>query len=117
MATHELMTLDEASDYLRLKRDTLLVQVRQNQVPYRRIGKKIVFHRQTLRLWVIEGLKGPEQFVRPIRRMAEQFRRRLALVSPPVLGSPEKPLTPLEKRMIARSRRAVRSGRIVPFPV
>ena len=111
----ELMTLDETSEFLHLKRQTLLIQVRRNLIPYVRVGKKILFHAQALRLWVLESLQGPAFFVAPIRRYAARSRRRLAEGNPAPLGSAANPLTAREKRSLAKSEDDVRKGRLVPL--
>jgi excisionase family DNA binding protein len=50
----EILTLDEAAAFLKVKKRTLYDQVQRRAIPHLRAGKFIRFSRQTLLVWMAE---------------------------------------------------------------
>ena len=50
--TPETLTVREVAAFLRVDRKTVYTAVARNQIPFRRIGRKIRFHRAALALWL-----------------------------------------------------------------
>lgn len=48
----ETLTVREVAAFLRVDRKTVYTAVARNQIPFRRIGRKIRFHRAALALWL-----------------------------------------------------------------
>jgi len=51
----ELMSLEEAADYLRLSPNTLREKVRLRQIPFYKIGGSIRFRRSKIDKWIDRG--------------------------------------------------------------
>jgi excisionase family DNA binding protein len=50
--TCETMTADEVAAFLGVDRKTVYTAANQNQIPHRRLGKRILFSRAALALWL-----------------------------------------------------------------
>lgn len=52
----ENITMDarEAAAYLKIHYETLLKHSRRNQIPYHRIGRKLLFRKDSLDQWILE---------------------------------------------------------------
>jgi len=50
--TPETLTVREVAAFLRVDRKTVYTAVSRNQIPFRRVGRKIRFHRAALALWL-----------------------------------------------------------------
>ena len=48
----DTLTVDEVAAFLRVDRKTVYAAVARNQIPHRRIGQRIRFHREALALWL-----------------------------------------------------------------
>lgn len=59
----DVMTLDEAAEYLRVHPRTLRMKASQGKIPGAKIGRVWRFHRQQLESWLLQGgaLSTPEQ--------------------------------------------------------
>lgn len=102
----ELMTVDEVAHYLRMPVSTIRAKVRKKAIPFTRIGRKILFPRAGLRLWIVQCTAGPAEIVRLWKSMELQG------ISEEL---PKASLTPREKDQIRRSRKAILSGNLVPL--
>jgi excisionase family DNA binding protein len=51
----ELLTIDEAAEYMRLAKQTLYDYVHKKRVPYYKAGKKLLFRVTELDKWLIYG--------------------------------------------------------------
>lgn len=50
----EVLTADEVAAFLRCDRKTVYLAVGRNAIPYRRLGKRILFSRTALMAWLAE---------------------------------------------------------------
>jgi len=58
----DILTLDEAAEYLRVHPRTLRVKASEGQIPGAKIGRVWRFHRQQLESWLLQGgALGPEE--------------------------------------------------------
>lgn len=64
------MTLEEASEYLKLSKVTMYRLVTDKKIPVSRVGKKYLFVRERIDEWVIKREVGalPQKGVRKVRR-------------------------------------------------
>lgn len=53
--SEEILDIQEAADFLKLKVHTLYGYTSQKQIPFIKRGKKLYFERAKLELWLIEG--------------------------------------------------------------
>jgi len=51
----DVMTLDEAAQYLRVHPRTLRMKASEGKIPAAKIGRVWRFHRQQLESWLLEG--------------------------------------------------------------
>lgn len=51
----DILTLDEAAEYLRVHPRTLRVKASEGQIPGAKIGRVWRFHRQQLESWLLQG--------------------------------------------------------------
>jgi len=51
----DIMTLDEAAEYLRVHPRTLRMKASQGKIPGAKIGRVWRFHRQQLERWLLQG--------------------------------------------------------------
>ncbi|MFD1851402.1 helix-turn-helix domain-containing protein [Oceanobacillus bengalensis] len=51
------MTVKEVADYIGLHTDTIYDLVRENKIPHFRIGRKILFTKETIDNWVLEQVR------------------------------------------------------------
>lgn len=103
----QVMTVDELSRYIRLKKSTIQAKVRRGEIPHARIGKLSVFLRNVIDLWLLFMTEGHGM---------DQIRARiLGRGKWPALGSPEFPLSRRERELLAASEQDVREGQVLPF--
>jgi excisionase family DNA binding protein len=57
----EVMTADEVAEMLRLDRKTVYDYAGRGEIPCRRIGKRILFSREALALWLAPCSKGSSE--------------------------------------------------------
>lgn len=58
----DILTLDEAAQYLRVHPRTLRVKASEGKIPGAKIGRVWRFHRQQLESWLLQGgALGPEE--------------------------------------------------------
>ncbi|OGS05033.1 MAG: hypothetical protein A3G41_01135 [Elusimicrobia bacterium RIFCSPLOWO2_12_FULL_59_9] len=103
---HEMLTVKEVADFLRMPASTVLAKVRQKAIPFLRISKKILFPRSSLRLWILQNTSGPPNTLR-------LWRQTQLLEASRVL--PRAALTAEERKQIAQSRKAIQKDRLAPF--
>jgi excisionase family DNA binding protein len=48
----DILTVEEAAEYLRIKRSTVYKWVRQGKIPFHRVGASIRFSRRILLEWI-----------------------------------------------------------------
>ena len=51
----DILTLDEAAEYLRVHPRTLRVKASEGQIPGAKVGRVWRFHRQQLESWLLQG--------------------------------------------------------------
>lgn len=51
----DIMTLDEAAEYLRVHPRTLRMKASEGKIPGAKIGRVWRFHRQQLESWLLQG--------------------------------------------------------------
>lgn len=56
--TKVTMTVKEVADYLGISRGTVYSRVKANEIPYVKLGGKILFHRETVDNWLAQLSKG-----------------------------------------------------------
>jgi len=56
----EFLNLDEAAEFLRLSKSFLYKNTSQKTIPFRKIGKKLLFERSELQAWADAGRVSPE---------------------------------------------------------
>lgn len=102
-----VMNDEQAAAYLHVRPSTLRTMVRNNLVPYTRLGERlVVFMREVLDLWLIMGTNGPE--ARQLKELAIRLRRPH--------GAPTGvPLSSAEEAMLASSRKDIKEGRTFPL--
>ncbi|TIW38263.1 MAG: helix-turn-helix domain-containing protein, partial [Mesorhizobium sp.] len=61
----DLLTIPEASDYLRLGERKLYELVAKNRIPCSKVTGKWLFPRNELDRWVLSGLSHPEGLIPP----------------------------------------------------
>jgi excisionase family DNA binding protein len=54
-----VLSVSELAEYLGVSTDSLYTMVRENQIPYVRIRRRILFHRESINSWI--QAKNPEQ--------------------------------------------------------
>lgn len=52
---HDVMTADQAAEFLQTSRDTLLRKARRGELPAAKLGREWRFRRADLDAWLIEG--------------------------------------------------------------
>lgn len=45
------MTVDDVAYVLKIPRSTIYELVKQNEIPHRKLGRRILFHKQSLMQW------------------------------------------------------------------
>ena len=60
-STCETMTADEVAAFLGVDRKTVYTAANRNQIPHRRLGKRILFSRAALALWLTGTCKGSSE--------------------------------------------------------
>jgi excisionase family DNA binding protein len=68
--TQDLLTINEASDYLKLAKPTIYGLVWQSKIPCMKRGKKLYFSRQELTNWLKEGKK---KTIAELKQEADDF--------------------------------------------
>ena len=105
METHEIMTVDEAASYLRMKRSSLQQKVREGKVPYTALGEKtVVFVKRFLDIWLALETRGAD--AEEIRKI--EFSRTGNSILPGNLA----PLSDSARRQIAKSERDIQAGHV-----
>ena len=51
----DILDVDEAAALLKVSKKTVYNRVKDNTIPYARLGRKLLFHRQSLVQWIAEG--------------------------------------------------------------
>ena len=51
----DILDVDEAATLLKVSKKTIYTRVKNNTIPHARLGRKLLFHRQTLEKWVADG--------------------------------------------------------------
>ena len=51
----DILDVDEAAALLKVSKKTVYNRVKENTIPYARLGRKLLFHRQSLVQWVADG--------------------------------------------------------------
>jgi excisionase family DNA binding protein len=52
---NDILDVDEAAALLKVSRRTIYNRVKSNTIPHARVGRKLLFHKQTLTQWVADG--------------------------------------------------------------
>jgi excisionase family DNA binding protein len=52
VAEHDVMTADEVAAWLRVDRKTVYDAAGRGEIPHRRLGKRLLFHRSALVAWL-----------------------------------------------------------------
>ena len=52
----DILTVDEAAEFLRISRNSLYDAINRDEVPHRRIGRRIILSKEILFRWVSGGL-------------------------------------------------------------
>jgi len=52
MGPHDIMTIDELAEYLKISKSTLYKLAQEGKLPAQKIGKRWRFHRATIDEWV-----------------------------------------------------------------
>jgi excisionase family DNA binding protein len=60
-ATRDTMSADEVAALLTVDRKTVYAAVLRNEIPHRRLGKRILFSRNALALWLRGTCKGSSE--------------------------------------------------------
>jgi excisionase family DNA binding protein len=50
------LDIDEAAEFLRVKRATLYAWIHQRRIPFRKHGRRVIFHRSDLEGWSLRQL-------------------------------------------------------------
>ena len=53
----DVMTYEEAANFLRVSQSTLRAWVSRGEVPYARVGRLVRFHRSSLNTWLAKKCK------------------------------------------------------------
>jgi excisionase family DNA binding protein len=51
----DILDVEEAAALLKVSKKTVYTRVKANTIPYARLGRKLLFHRQSLVQWIAEG--------------------------------------------------------------
>jgi excisionase family DNA binding protein len=51
----DILDVDEAAAILKVSKKTVYKRVKENTIPYARLGRKLLFHRQSLVQWIADG--------------------------------------------------------------
>jgi excisionase family DNA binding protein len=51
----DILDVAEAAALLKVSKETIYKRVRDNAIPHARLGRKLLFHRQSLIQWVADG--------------------------------------------------------------
>lgn len=105
MEQREILTAEEAAEYLRMKKSTLQQKVRKGEIPFTPLGEKtVVFVKRFLDLWLAMVTKGG---------MASRILAlELAHYARPLLPGSLLPLSQNTLAQIARSEEDIKAGRI-----
>lgn len=60
-AARDAMSADEVAAFLTVDRKTVYAAVLRNEIPHRRLGKRILFSRDALALWLRGTCKGSSE--------------------------------------------------------
>jgi excisionase family DNA binding protein len=52
---NNVLDVAEAAALLKVSKETIYKRVRDNAIPHARLGRKLLFHKQTLTQWVADG--------------------------------------------------------------
>lgn len=55
----EILTVEEAAEFLRVDRKTVYVYVARRKIPHQRLGKRIILSRSALIAWIAAGPGSP----------------------------------------------------------
>ena len=56
---NELMTIEDAKDYLKISTSTLYQKTASEEIPFMKKGKRLYFKKEDLRQWIEEGSNNP----------------------------------------------------------
>ena len=51
----DILDVDEAAALLKVSKKTIYTRVKHDAIPYAKLGRKLLFHRQTLEKWIADG--------------------------------------------------------------
>ena len=51
----DILDVEEAAALLKVSKKTVYNRVKANSIPYARLGRKLLFHRQSLVQWIADG--------------------------------------------------------------
>jgi excisionase family DNA binding protein len=51
----DILDVDEAAALLKVSKKTVYSRVKENAIPHARLGRKLLFHRQSLIQWIADG--------------------------------------------------------------
>ncbi len=68
---HEILTLEEVADYLRLKPQTIYKWAQERRIPAVKLGKEWRFRRSILDRWLDEQLLGEDSGFRHLRETGD----------------------------------------------
>ena len=51
----DILDVDEAAALLKVSKKTVYARVRENAIPYAKLGRKLLFHRPSLVQWIANG--------------------------------------------------------------
>jgi excisionase family DNA binding protein len=60
----EILTVEEAAEFLRVDRKTVYVYVARRKIPHQRLGRRIILSRSALIAWIAAGPGSPAALVR-----------------------------------------------------
>ena len=52
MFMKSIINVNELAEYLQVSKDTIYTLVRENQIPYKRIRRRIIFHSEVIEEWL-----------------------------------------------------------------
>jgi excisionase family DNA binding protein len=55
-----VLSVKELSDYLRVSTDSIYTMVRENQIPFLRVRRRILFHKHAVDSWILGNSKAPQ---------------------------------------------------------
>lgn len=97
---HEVLTVEEAAEFLRVDRKTVYVYVARKKIPHQRLGRRILFSRSGLLAWLAAGTGTPPTQVRSapvpseVSQPVREHRSPAPVVKTPPPFPPQGPYPP-----------------------